>query len=353
MGVEHADGTLTAEQDKSNVASNPLSDRSVKFWKTLRNWVEAAERCELDPELTVFVVYTTHPARGPLAKSFSDARTVEDALIALRSARKTLVGNGAKPSKSLQAHLDVVFKANEKMVATIISRFTLDVGKGDPHAEVRSALLTKLVSEEAVEDILRWAHGWVKARVDALQNNREAVRIKKGEFHEALLNHVRAHDRATILHSVAGRPTESQIQDELAYRDYVRQLNVIDADYEDVLEAVNDFLRASVDRTEWADQGWVGEESLDEFARDLKRIWKNCRDRTFIGYSEKPPKQQGTILYRECMSQAARIDHLEVPAHFTRGSWHTLADDLTIGWHPAYLDELKRRAPNAADAEDA
>ncbi len=43
VGVEELDGTILAEQDKSYLSSNPLSDRSVVFWKTFRNWVDAAD----------------------------------------------------------------------------------------------------------------------------------------------------------------------------------------------------------------------------------------------------------------------------------------------------------------------
>jgi len=301
------------------------------------------------------VIHTTHRAHGKLAESFSAARSIIDAKTALQSARKMLLSGRKKPSNAIKPHLDAIFAADEQVVATIITQFALDIGRGDPHLEARTAFLQQLVSEDAVDDILRWAHGWIKTRIDALLNKRESVRIAKREFHDALLNQVRTHDRVAILHSVAGRPTESQIRGELVCRDYVRQLQIINMDEEDVLEAVNDFLKASVDRTDWANEGWIDQEALDQFARDLKRAWKHCRDKTFIGFSDKPPEQQGTLLYRECLTQSVQIDHLEAPSHFTRGSWHSLSDDLTIGWHPIYRDQLRRHPadPTKTEVPDA
>jgi len=42
VGVEKADGVRIAEQDKSYLSGNPLSDRSVVFWKAIRNWLDGS-----------------------------------------------------------------------------------------------------------------------------------------------------------------------------------------------------------------------------------------------------------------------------------------------------------------------
>ena len=62
VGVEKADGTKIAEQDKANLVTNPLSDRSEALWKTLRNWVEAAQMGILTADKTVFVIHAPGPA---------------------------------------------------------------------------------------------------------------------------------------------------------------------------------------------------------------------------------------------------------------------------------------------------
>ena len=46
VAVVRVDGTLFVEQDKSNLATNPLSNRSLQLWKTLHNWIGAGKvRC--------------------------------------------------------------------------------------------------------------------------------------------------------------------------------------------------------------------------------------------------------------------------------------------------------------------
>lgn len=53
--VDQADGTRVSEQDKSYTSSNPLSDRAVSLWKTLRNWVDAANSGDIKVGITRFV----------------------------------------------------------------------------------------------------------------------------------------------------------------------------------------------------------------------------------------------------------------------------------------------------------
>ena len=41
---------------------------------------------------------------------------------------------------------------------------------------------------------------------------------------------------------------------------------------------------------------------------------------------------------------------VDTPEDFIRGSWHALADDQAIGWHPQYAAELAKSAAAANTA---
>jgi hypothetical protein len=180
----------------------------------------------------------------------------------------------------------------------------------------------------------------VKIQVDRLLETKQPAKIAQVDFHAALLNYVRHHDREDILRSMAGSPPYEAVSLELAVRDYVRQLRLIELDDVDVLEAINDFLRAASDRTIWAEQGLIDEGSLKSLAEELTSTWRNKKRRVTIGYSDKPEHLQGQALYSDCIEHDTRLDNLLTPKHFIRGSWHALADDRTIGWHPQYATKL-------------
>ena len=74
VGVEHHDGTKTAEQDKSFLSRNPLADRSTALWKTLHNWVDAVSSGALVPEHSRFVIYAPKAAMGDFSRPSSRCR---------------------------------------------------------------------------------------------------------------------------------------------------------------------------------------------------------------------------------------------------------------------------------------
>ena len=97
-----------------------------------------------------------------------------------------------------------------------------------------------------------------------------------------------------------------------------------------------DYLRASTDRTQWSARGFVHETSFDEFERGLQRTWESCRAKTNIALRGHSDIERGQYLYAECSQHAGKLEGLEVPDHFTPGSFHALADTLSVGWHPDY-----------------
>lgn len=345
VGVERASGEKVAEQSKSNVSTNPLTDRTVGFWKTLRNWVDAVTGGELSPADTHFALFVANPAIGAIAKSFHDASNTEAAIKVIEAAKKELGwGDGkTKIADSLTPHLKVFFEAKPEIVAAILCRFqVLESAHDDPLDELRPLMLDKLVSEDACDDIIKWAHGWLKERIDRLIGSSKPARIAYSEFHSALRNYVRVHDRDSMLRSVAGKPSEEDVKRELAFRIYVRQARIINVDDTEILSAVNDFLMSATDRTAWAEDGHVNRAAMTTYSEELRRTWNRKKDTVSIAYSDKCETDRGKLLYNDCMGHTAKLQGLETPEHFTRGSFHALAEDRDIGWHPNYATELTR-----------
>lgn len=346
VGVERASGVKIAEQSKSNLKTNPLTERSVGFWKTLRNWIDAVLQDELDPADTEFALFVANPSIGTIAKSFHEASDAEKARKALKDAKQEFGWGTAKQSEiadTLLPHLQVIFDADPDTVAAVLCRFhVIQSTVDDPLDELRPLMLAKLVSEDACGDIIFWAHGWVKEHVDRLIGEGKPARLAQRVFHGALLNHVRAHDREEMLRSIAGKPSDDEVKKELAFRIYVRQARIINIDDTDVMAAINDFLMAATDRTAWAEDGHVSDAAITKYSDELCKAWKRKKDTAAIAFSEKCEIDRGKLLYNDCMGHSAKLQGLETPEHFTRGSFHALAEDREIGWHPNYSVELTR-----------
>lgn len=237
-------------------------------------------------------------------------------------------------------HAKIVAATDPKILSQIIGHFSIDAPAGSPNDTLPPLFTAKLISADSLDDAIKWAHGWVKETIDALLHASKPARLSHSEFRDALLAFVKAHDRLVVLRSYAGTPDTTDVDSHLAFKCYVRQLRIIDLPDVELLEAVNDFLRASIDRTEWARRGLITETSLDEFERELVVTWRNKQRKVSIGSSHVRAEHQGQLLYADCMDHSHPLDGLQTPQAFLRGSFHSIADDRKIGWHPDYTKFL-------------
>ena len=349
VGTETAEGNKLAEQAKSTLQGNPVSNHAIDLWKTFSNWIDSVRSGELNPETTQFKLYVSHPKNGVIVENFSKATSNDAARVALLEAKEMLWGpapsfllKSALPEK-LSQYVERVFQADENVICSIIRNFHFESGSGSPHEDLKAIFAEKMkfVGPEIVDGALDYALGWVKEQTDRLLEQKKPACIAVSMFNTALSSFIQKYNCRTILKTFAGIPSTEEIEEDLRVRTYVRQLDVIEADDEQKIKAVKDFLQASVDRTQWSVLGLVHESSFDEFADALVRSWQSHKTKTDIAYSRRSAVQRGQYLYAECSSHQNKLQDLVVPPHFTPGSFHTLADDEVIGWHPNYKDELK------------
>lgn len=351
--VNAADGSTIVEELKSRISeANPIADRAIDFWKTIRNWVDAVAAGVLDPTLTRFRIYVTKEFTGRLAAGLAAASTRNDAQAALAEAQTALLA-GASPvaaDSDLGRHLNVIFAADPEQLSAIICNLELEFGSGRTWDDLRTAIDATFIPPECAEDVLRGMSGWITEHVTANIERLEPATIHWEDFRNAVVALVRRFDRKTMLASVAADPSQGDLERELAVRTYVRQLDLIEAEDEDKIGAVIDFLRAEVDRVEWARRGHVLHDSFDAFEDELKAAWRNYQRRCDVAFSSRAERDRGKILYSDCFAHRSRLEQADLPDHFCRGSFHKLADAVVIGWHPNFRTLLS--PSTAGDGND-
>jgi len=241
----------------------------------------------------------------------------------------------------LREYVSKVFDTDESVVCKIIQAFSLDCGSGSSQTDLKALMSKALVPQDIIDDVLRYALGWVKEQTDTLLEQKRPACIPVDIFRSEITSFVRKHDRRTILCSFAKDPSQGEIEADLL-KTYVHQLEIIDCDYEEKVRAITDFNRASTDRTQWGVKGFVHESSFDEFERGLVRTWGNLRRKTDISLSKHADTEKGKYLYAECSNHQAILEGFTVPDHFTPGSFHALADKEEVWWHPNYKTLLKK-----------
>jgi len=345
VGLETSDGHKTASQVKTGLVKNPLTDRSPELWKTLANWCDAIDQGELDPAKTVFEIYVAKPHKGRIATLFHDAKSVKHAKAALAEAQKCFAkktrrsGVAAKETEA-ESYANRTLRFDGPFLETLIQNFRITTAKRNPLADLRPAVAAKWVRPESVELVIQHAHGWIKERLDGLLLAQKPAIVSANDFNREILAFLPRCDFRTIVTSMAGLPSAEQVAAEKA-RIYVQQLEIVDLDDDAILQSINEYLRASVTRTKLAEQGIVHDDSFVEYQEALMAFWRNKKRQNALVHTQHKPEGLGQLLFSDCCLHKEKLQGLEMPAYFTPGSFHALADDETIGWHPDYRVKLR------------
>lgn len=344
--AQQTDKGVRLIQSKSTLTANPVADRAKSLWKTLSNWCAMATDPDCDLEKTVFEIYVSRPVGGQIVEAFANARTLNEARLVISQARDVLWGNSPDfelkqdVAGEIAPYLERVFNADSACLEQIICNFHLTHGSGSPQTDIEAVIRAHPVSPTKVVDIADHMCGVVKRRVDELLEARRPAVIARDAFYAWYAAYLRKVDRDTVLLSRAKPPSEHVTSDHLP-KIFVQQLDLIGLTFEDKLEAVSDYLMAAADRTDWAISGEVDVSAFDELNAALKRSWRNRRRTCGIEHSSKPYDMQGQALYSDCMNLTMPLQTMHPPGHFIPGCFHKLADDMSIGWHPDYEQQLK------------
>lgn len=361
VAVETED-TIIAEQTKSVLSdNNPVANRSVVFWKTLKNWCEYVKGGELPDKKIIlrYVIVAAHTVNiGSIPKSFSEAKSDYDAEVALDAAKLELLGDGTnkeQPSLGAQAkeYVDYCFASeNEATMLQIILSMEIELHEATYDEELRARFNRQIIPLEYSESLFVSMLGWVDDQIhEQIKLNKPAY-ISSVDYRKELLAQVRSRDQRQILSAISVQPSLSETSAELDRQDtYIKQLEFVDADTGMLYDAASDFLRTMTEKTLWAQKGIVTAQSIEEYSEGLKRMWKGKK--LLVSMMSTTEKSQGSALFALCAEEALkhRIQGADPPNFFGSGSLHALANEPSmspvIGWHPRYTELLREDEENA------
>lgn len=117
VGQDSAKGGRVAEQTKTALDRNPVSDNAVDLWKTFRNWLNAVKSNKIEVSQTSFELYLTTKKTGTIVQSFNDAKTPEQAKAAYDAAKTELTPKGKGKTTEAQKLAAEFFADADKTVA--------------------------------------------------------------------------------------------------------------------------------------------------------------------------------------------------------------------------------------------
>ena len=325
-----------------------LGDKSLDIWKTLRIWAEAVQGKEVDLSRAVLFMVTTSKATKRNAvyqlRSEPDNRDPEKARQALEQA-------GAKSTaKEVKNAYSALMKLSKRKRQQLFSSIHLIDGshditqlRSDIETEIR--LVTAPQHRVTFTDLLEgW---WFRIVIDHLMNSTSrGIFVRQVEDRVGEIREQFKRDNLPDEFFDAEVPDSKKKDDDS--RTFVKQLNLIEVSDKRVRNAQGDHFKAFEQRSKWVRKDLLGINELPKLEGRLTEEWRRRFDIMVEGIDENNSDEDlarsGKNLYKWVELDAPNNPLLFVRPEFrssymTRGSYHMLADQLRVGWHPTY-DEL-------------
>lgn len=329
-------------QTKYHGAGGNLTDRSADLWKTIRVWAESITKGVLDPLTMNFSLITTQRAPevglvASLLPTFSrDIKAVRTLLDDIASET-----SNATNSLAYKAYNELQDLQKDQLIGSInilcCSASILDV------SELMKKELRTTVDKKYTEAFITRLEGeWFKRFIIAMSSpdNKD---VCLGEVVETI-DDLRSQFSLTNLTADYADLEPEDVDVEGDERIFVEQLRLVGATSRAIRFAIINYYRACEQRSRWSRDGLVKPGELKSYLNKLEEEWVNHSslilpdtDITEPGLNEKA----GMNVYAKCQNDGALAIRRDFNhPYVARGSYHTLADDLRIGWHPSYLKLL-------------
>ncbi|MEX5687909.1 ABC-three component system protein [Pseudomonas silesiensis] len=336
VDVVYADGRKMVEQSKSGIATNPITNFSKDLWKTFSNWIDAIEAGAIDLCKTRFRLYVLQKKDGAFAHNLHYAHTKPQVEQVVREIRKAYLDEqpeGCKPYIEKFLNYD-----SEKLVSLVIA-FELETGN-DQLVEGIKDHLSLAVPEDLLDDTCHAAIGWVKNTSDELIGAGQLAVLARSQFSDWMSTYNSRFSFNHLLKYTLPPPTSAEIEEGRPHAlTLMRQLELIGMEG-DSADAMSDYLQSKTNKVRWGERGLVYEPEFDDFKKRLLNKWQLFGKEIRLLHSSATDVDKGQLLHLRCMDSSAKLNDVDSPEFFVRGTYHDFSNRKDIGWHPQFSDLL-------------
>jgi hypothetical protein len=346
--VRNAASSNVLEQDKSSTreAAQPFGDRSKDLWNTLAIWIGGIESKARPVESTMFLMVTNKTVPECLARRLARATADPD----IDGCIEELVKAGAKPPRHITEQIERVLRPeSRKTLRNLIPHIELtDASDGAAYADLRKSTVAHLQLPSSCstfsDSIANELSGWLHATVMSSWQDQQPAWVERQHFvdqlHAILEKRKRqiTRERAAFLIPL----TDDKVGGEKG-RPFVKQLYLVSDDDAVIDTAIREFIRCNIEKARLSKEGNVTDDDWNVFQDALVSRWKKIRSRITRMKGQSQEADIGFEIFTETAEshreKLAGSDTEQV--YLTSGTYHLLADLLTVGWHPLYEARMK------------
>jgi hypothetical protein len=322
--------------------SASLTDACTDLWKTLRIWCEGTTAGIIANHVCLCLV-TTGSVSPNSAASFLRA-TQRD----IAAAKRALDATAASSTNKANADAYAAYLSAGRAIPDLLNRITV-IDNAPTISDLDGELKREVfwaVEKEHHAPFLERLEGWWLRRVLNQLVNSSTDRIASAEI-EAKMADLRGQFKQDslpidddLLEFVLDDGTHSLYLD----FPFVHQLDLIKVGKRRVAAAIRDYYRAFEQRSRWLRDDLIGSMDLVVYEKRLVEEWEIIFEAMRDELGEAAADEAQCEAARSVLAWAERASFPIRPSvtepFLTRGSFHLLADEIRIGWHPEFQDRL-------------
>ena len=347
-------GVKTLGSLKHKAVGNRLTDLSIDFWKSVRNWLVRYNRDRRSEASLHFFLFTTSTVSessflhdfllDPLSKG--DAATPLSQLVdeALAKTRSKLIKAVAQEFRKLSD--------NER--DDFLSRIV--IFDGSPRIDDIPSIIKdqhmRSIQRDFRDAIFQRLEGWWNDTVVNLLCGKRTEAIYGFEVSDKLSAFADEYKSDNLPITFRGKVPIGEIDAESDPRLFVVQLREIGITSSRIRNAILDYYRAFEQRSAWARENLLMSDEMEEYEDRLVDEWGRFRDVVFEHLTEESADEvllkAGQALYRWAdlesgNSSTLRIRQRVTEPYVVRGGFHILANIRPLPrvyWHPRFLSRI-------------
>jgi hypothetical protein len=316
-----------------------LTDRSRDLWRTLRVWIDAIRTGDAIIPGSTFSLLTTAVAPDGSATSMlrPAARNVDAAAAALELVAST--GGQQANANAYEAFLRLSPDERLKLLEAVV---ILDRSPG--LVDVSSLLVAELgwalrphYRDQLVDRLVQW---WDRRVFEHLRTGQQPIEAEEVFYELDAIRDEFTADALPVDVSIEDAETRELGEDERAF---VYQLQLLAMSHRGLELAIRDFKRAYMQRSRWLDDALVSSRELRRYEARLVDEWQHLATPAWDDLEEDDADRlaAGRALYERIQVLDLWIRANCQERFVVRGSYHMLANELKVGWHPDFIDRLR------------
>jgi hypothetical protein len=343
--IKLLDGEMIYEQDKSSTSTYPFNTGKKDLWKTLLIWLEAVKNKEIDINNSYFYLVTNRVKDNSLAERMGLAQDEIEVATCIKELRE----KSAEISEEVKVIADKVIAFADHDLAELIKKISYRSGDetyGDGLRKILEGdLQLDMDASEQNESIITELLGWLYTQVTNAWRSKDPAFIGRDKFHRQKLNIITNYRQSVVNKTIIELGQIPEEEERMQWTNkYVKQLELIGCTSDDINKAIYEYLNAVSKRTDLAKRGYLTIRHLADLDENLEQHWRNIFRSRKISHQSLRGEDIGQIIYFDTIDYDTAVGDYVLKSHFlTRGSYHSLADQLKVGWHPEYQYYMKSK----------